>query len=121
MENSIDIKVLHLIISKSRDATPIAAKMLQSPETTMTLQYYGQAILIALIDKKADFTAKERELLASEMPAESGNETRSVVWQLRLTELERLELQRRADAEGVSMSEYARRRLFAQESETTLD
>ena len=117
MEDSINIKVLHLIISKSKDATHIAAKMLQSPETTMTLKYYGQAILIALIDRKADFTAKERELLASEMPAESGNETRSVVWQLRLTELERLELQRRADGEWVSMSEYARKRLFPRDTE----
>ena len=117
MVSSINTKVIQLIISKSKEATPVAVQMLYSPDSDMTLQRYGQAILIALIDKKADFTAKERELLASEMPAEGTDEKRTVVWQLRLTELEKLELQRRSDIEGLSMSEYVRRKLFQPESE----
>jgi hypothetical protein len=116
MDSSINIKVLQLIISKSKSATNVAAQMLYAPDW-MNLYRYGQAILVALTDTRAKFTPEERALLASEMPAEGKDEKRTVVWQLRLTEFEKLDLQRRADTEGLSMSEYVRRKLFQSESE----
>ena len=74
-------------------------------------QRYNHAAQLALADREAQFTAAERKLVASFIEDESG-ETREHSLRVRLTDAEHEQLELLADADGIGMSEYVRRKLF---------
>lgn len=105
-------EALKLIISKSWVAVEEALYCLlaikaQSPAAQTR---YNHCVRLALSDPAAEWTAAERELLAEHI-AVAGPASRDFMLRVRLTQAERSELQLRATAAGLSLSEYTRRML----------
>lgn len=73
---------------------------------------YNLAATAALADPGSGLTADERRIIASFIEGE-GEEDRSFMLRVRLTESERDRLQAMADEAGQSMSELVRSRVFA--------
>ena len=87
-----------------------AYKTLRAPAERVATRFQ-RVVGHALRDPQAEWTPEERRaLLALIEPLESENRTERVY--VRLTEEERSELEARADEEGVTMSEYIRRRIM---------
>jgi len=74
---------------------------------------YNIAAEAALADGSTDYTPQERRLIASFI--EGDEESRDAWLRVRLTESERGELARLSEAAGLTMSEFVRRAVFAQE------
>jgi hypothetical protein len=88
-----------------------AYKTLRAPEERVAPRFQ-RIVGHALSDPQAEWTAEERRaLLALVEPLESENRTERA--HVRLTEAERAEVEARADGEGVTISEYIRRRIVA--------
>jgi len=103
--------VLRLIIAKSPAATREAIKALRASDSPTAAIRYGHVLTMALEDPQGKFAADERVLLASQLP-EDTSETLDYVLKVRLSGADRLALERRAEAAGVSLSEWARQRLL---------
>jgi len=105
---------LRLIIAQSPDAAREAMKTLMAIRagSPAVQQRYNHVVEIALADPSAMFTAQERALIAEHISA-SDVETRDNTLSLRLTCEERAQLEAAASAAGLSLSQYARKRMFA--------
>lgn len=106
---------LRIIIARSPNATSealatIAAIRAKSPVLQLR---YNHAAELAFNDPGATFTAEERAEIAEHLGSGT-EETRGYTIRVRLTDAERADLTRMAEAAGVSMSEYVRTRVFAQ-------
>jgi hypothetical protein len=77
---------------------------------------FARVVETALTDPDASFTPEQRAEIAEllDIPAV---ENRAVTFRLRLTEAERIMIQDRASSAGLTMSEWARRRLFPDSEE----
>lgn len=77
---------------------------------------FARVVETALTDPEARFTPEQRAEIAEllDIPA---IENRDVTFRIRLTVAERDAIQAAADNEGLSMSEWARRRLFLDSDE----
>lgn len=75
---------------------------------------YNRMASQVLADPALNLTPQERTLVAQFITLDSQDETRSVMLRVRLTESERTDLQRMADAAGLEVSEYVRRRVFGE-------
>jgi hypothetical protein len=109
------IDALKLIIAKSPRAAEEAVRTIAAVRNNSPVVQirYATVLTRALADPEAYFSLEERELLASmiEAPDSSG---RDFTFRLRLTDSERAALQAAADETGMSMSEYARRKIFSE-------
>jgi hypothetical protein len=75
---------------------------------------YNAAARSALEDTATEYTATERRLIASFIEEEQDETApREFVLHVRLNEVERADLARRAELAGISMSEWVRGELFA--------
>lgn len=72
---------------------------------------YNHVVELALNDPQANFTPEDRALLAGYLTV-SSESTRDYTLRVRLTDVERAQLQEAADQAGQDMSEYVRRKLF---------
>lgn len=115
------IDACKLIIAKSPAACEeairtIAAARNKSPIVQVR---YSALLIRAMADPQADFTAAERADLASAIEPGEIADTRGMVIHIRLTDQERADLQGAAESAGLSLSEYARRKLFSKSSSLT--
>lgn len=108
-------EALKIIITKSPDAAYQAIQCLQAiaANSPMVQQRYNRVVESALRDRDANFTESERAALA-EYLEQGGRENRGFSLRVRLTDAEHAKLQASADQAGLGMSEYARRRIFAE-------
>ena len=102
------IDALRLIISRSPAAMDLAIAALRAPETTRQTRY-NMTAMVALRDPTAEFTADERDGLASLIDAP---DTRVKQLNIRLTEEEYETLATLARGVGQSISEYVRVRVL---------
>ena len=77
---------------------------------------FARVVEMALTDTEAQFTPEQRRAITEllDIPAV---ENRAVTFRLRLTEAERIMIHDRASSAGLTMSEWARRRLFPDSEE----
>jgi hypothetical protein len=108
MENALKI-----IIAKSPAAMNDAIKCIQAVRTKSPIlqQRYNRCVELALGDPEAEFTPDERGILAEYLESNEGD-SRDFTLRVRLTGDERADLSAAAGAEGISLSEYVRKRLF---------
>lgn len=108
-------EALRIMIAKSQRAASLAlhAMRVARVQPSSAGRYYTQALQAALTDPDAEYTPEEREVMADAIPDDASDGTRSFTLRIRLTESERADLQRLADDAGQTMSEYTRRRIFA--------
>jgi hypothetical protein len=109
------IEALKLIIARSPRAAEHAVIAIQAARNKSPILQarYAQVLTMALADPAAEFTADERAVLAAGIDGgDAGG--RDFTLRVRLTEQERVSLSDAADAEGISLSEYVRRRLFGE-------
>lgn len=104
--------ILKKIIAKSPASTSEAMQALKAigSKSPMTQIRYNRAVETALSDESANFTAGEREEMSSLLVYPS--DSRFVTIGVRFSEEERAEIQARADAEGLKMSAWIRKRLL---------
>lgn len=107
-------EALRIIIAKSPNAASFALQCMQAIRThSPTMQArYNQTVSIAFNDPQASFTAEERAIIA-ESVGSGESDSRDYTLRIRLTKKERVALARMAEDANLSMSEYARRVLFA--------
>lgn len=74
---------------------------------------FGRVAELAFSDPDAQFTGEQRAAIAALIDTGDGAENRAVTFRMRLTAAERDAIQAQAEAAGLSMSEWARQRLFA--------
>lgn len=105
-------RALRLIITRSGDAMNDAMGCIQALRVSSPMVgfRFNRTVERALADREARFTDDERAELAALLEIPSG--TRDQTLRVRLTTAEADELARLAEAEGVSMSEYVRSRVF---------
>lgn len=106
---------LRIIIARSPNATgeaiaTLAAIRAKSPVLQLR---YNHAAELAFNDPGATFTPEERAEIAANLGS-GVDEIRDYTLRIRLTDAERIDLTRMAEAAGMSMSEYVRARVFAQ-------
>ena len=103
---------LRLIAAKSEQAAREAMRLLRTPVNSPLQQSrYNLIAEWALSDMAAQFTPEERQLIASLVePTEA--EERAFMLRVRLTEGERQQLESAAQQSDLTMSEYARRKIF---------
>jgi hypothetical protein len=113
-EESTIVRALKLIIAKSPNAGEEAIRTLAAVRTNspqMSVRY-ANLLIRAFADPKATFTPEERLVLAS--AASSGaDDNRSYTLRVRLTDEERDKLFKTAEESKLSISEYARKKLFS--------
>jgi hypothetical protein len=102
---------LRLIIRRSAATAGEAAKALQAPLSTRRQRYSAVAVA-ALGDPEAKWRPDERSLLAINIEPD---ETRGNKVQVRLSDSERRAVEELAQAAGLNVSEYIRRRLLEPE------
>jgi len=92
--------------------SPAGARILGSGLTRPCPQArYNAAAAAALQDANAGYSLEQRQIIASFIEPES-EDARTVMLHVRLSERERQELAKRAEAAGCSLSEFVRQRLF---------
>lgn len=111
-DNSATIDALKLIIARSPRAagdaiTAIAAARNNSPVLDVR---YLRVMQLALNDPDAEFSAAERAQLAEGVPNPGG--TRSYTLHVRMSDDERARLTALAEADGIGLSEYVRRKVL---------
>lgn len=114
MDNQEIVEILRLIAGKSDDARREAVKAVAALNNNSPIIQKRLNIVasIALDDvKMAGFTQDEINRITQLLNTEEG-ETRNYTLPIRLTQLERQELQRLAGDAGMTMSEYIRSRIF---------
>lgn len=106
-------EALRIIISKSTNATSEAIQCLAAirAKSPVLQLRYNHCATLAFNDPEADFSRDERALIAEHLGT-GGDESRSYMLRIRLTDAERIELTSLAEAAGLSMSEYVRQRMF---------
>lgn len=106
-------EALRIIISRSADAATEAIQCMRAIQvkSPMLQQRYNRTVEIAFNDPQAQFTPDERALIAESLGIGVAD-SRDYTLRIRLTEHERAELARLSDEANLSMSEYARQRLF---------
>lgn len=104
---------LKIIVSKSPKAARDAMQCLQAirVKSPMAQVRYNRTVEIAMSDHDANFTTEERAIIAEAVELPEG-EARGFTLRVRLTSSEQAELQTAADEAGLSMSEYARQKIF---------
>lgn len=103
---------IRLMAAKSLQAGREAIRLLRTPASSPLRQSrYNRIAEWALGDGEADFTPGEKHLIASFLQADDEPE-RAFMLRVRLTEDEREQLQSQAETAGMTMSEYARRKIF---------
>jgi len=113
-DNSATIDALKLIIARSPRAagdaiTAIAAARNNSPVLDVR---YLRVMQLALNDPDAEFSAAERAQLAEGVPNPGGSEARSYTLHVRMSDDERARLTALAEADGIGLSEYVRRKVL---------
>jgi hypothetical protein len=105
-------EALRTIIAKSPATAAAALKALRAVQTgrPTAQQQYNAAAEAALADAAAPFTTEDRAQIAAHILESDG--ARTFMLRVRLTEAERADLARQAQAAGLDMSEYVRSRLF---------
>ena len=85
----------------------------------LDIRRYAVGYFERLAEQQADaeYTPEERQVMADAIPEDVLDETRSFTLRIRLTESERMDLQRLSDETGQTMSEYTRRRIFERPQE----
>jgi len=108
------IKILRTIITKSPACAAEAAQAITAinKKSPAVDSRCGRVAMNALADTSAGWTADERAAIAELMP-ESADESREYTLRVRLTSSEQIALESNAKSEGVSLSEYARKKIFA--------
>lgn len=108
------IEALKIIIAKSPNAAEEAIRAIAAARNNSPILQirYSNALTRALADPQANFTPEEREILSSVIES-TPSETREFTLRIRLTDSERADLQTAADADNLTMSEYARRKIFS--------
>lgn len=104
-------EALRLIAAKSPVAGHEAAKSLHARPQTLQLRYDNVAAA-ALGDPQAAFTAEERAAIVALL---ADAEDDRIVIQVRVSARQKIELEDRAAAQGISMSELIRRALFSRD------
>lgn len=102
-------KAIKIIIAKSPNASNSAMNALQRIGTVTGQKMFNQAATMAFNDSSADFTPEERTAIAEYVSGT--NEGPRKVMTIKLSDSERVELERQAEAEGVTAGEYIRRTL----------
>lgn len=104
---------LRTIIAGSPDAAGEAIDCLRAitAKSPVVQQRFNRVLSLALNDPQATFTAADRTVLAAYAALPDDDEPRSVIQPIRLSPSERLRLSAAAQAEGVTLSTYIRRRL----------
>jgi len=107
------VEALKLIIARSPNAAEEAIRTIAAARNNSpVLQIrYANVLIRALADPEANFSSDERELLSSVIEA-PGSESRGFTLRVRLTEAERAHLEDLANAAGLSISDYVRRKIF---------
>ena len=99
---------IRLLAGRAPSVAHEALKTLRAPERTRQARY-NWLVQQALRDSEADWSPQERaDLVALVEP--TGSPERPSVLSVRLTADERADLEAAAEAAGVSVSEYVRRR-----------
>ena len=107
------IEALKIIITKSPSCATeagnaIKAIGMKSPASDLRC---SRVAISALEDTDANFSEDERAAIA-DLISDQQPETRGYTLRIRLTDSERIELEGMADAEELSLSEYARKKIF---------
>lgn len=94
--------------------SPYAASVLgkRTPGSPIYQQLYNRVAAQVLATANSGLSPDERDVVAQHMALSDGDEMRTFMLRVRLTESERAELQRLADEARLGMSEYVRSRLF---------
>jgi len=104
---------VRLIAAKSPQAAKEAIHLLRTPgDAPLRQNRYNRIAEWAVSDPQADFTPEERRIITSFLQADDAGTERAFMLRVRLTESEREELQTASEAAGMTMSEYARRKIF---------
>jgi hypothetical protein len=114
-------QALRIIIAKSSQAGSDAMSCIRAirVNSPAVQNRYNYVVESAFSDPAASFTAAERALIAQfvELPDDLAGESRENTFRIRLTESERGAIQQQASSAGLTMSEWARRRLFPDSEE----
>lgn len=102
---------LKLIATKSPNASREAAKSIRATGRTLQIRY-NWIVDLAFSDPQADFTPEERAAIVEHLaPDVESDESRDYTLRIRLTNTERADLERRANAADLDLSKYVRREL----------
>ncbi len=107
------LEIARLFVARAPSITHEAAKLFRTPDPRDRQLRYNFLAVEALRDPQAEWTVTERAAIAALITDESG-ETRKRTLRIRLTDAEFDILQQAAMGAGQTMSEYARRRMFAE-------
>lgn len=104
------VDALRLIAAKSPDQMRNAVRTLRSVQndTPVAQQRAERVISWALQDPQAEFTTEDRTALAALL---GGSDARTLDVRMRVSPAEKAEIQAMADAEGMTVSDFIRRRI----------
>jgi uncharacterized protein (DUF1778 family) len=107
------IEALKIILSKSSAYAGEAAQTIRavSVRSTMAQRRYNLVAAAALGDPQADFTLEERAIIADSIRDETG-ESRVTQLQIRVSISEKLQIEDAAQAAGLSVSEFIRKKIL---------
>jgi hypothetical protein len=101
-------EALRLIIARSPNNVQNAIRAIRTAQNRPNARPVQYVLEQALIDPMADFTPAERAGIAALL---QGDDTRSYDIRLRVTAEEKTEVQRLADAAGMTVSDFIRSRI----------
>jgi hypothetical protein len=112
MDTTDIITSLKIIIAKSPAAAEEAIRAIAAAKNNSPVLQtrYANCLIRALADPQAEFTQAEREQLAAGITTET--DTKDFMLRVRMSQAERMQLAQLADAAGVNMSEFVRKKLF---------
>ena len=112
METETIQDATRLLMARSQAAAGALGR--RSPASPIYQELYNKVASDALANPGIDMTADERDLVAQFITLPDEREARSQMLRVRLTERERADLQQMADAAGIEVSEFVRRRIFTE-------
>ncbi len=107
------VQALQIIIARSPNASEEALRTISAVQNNSPVAQNRYLFVLqrALADQDANFTPEERQMLAEAIDP-GAIEGRDYTLHIRITASERAELERAAERTGMSMSEFARSRIF---------
>lgn len=107
------IDALKLIVARSPQAASMAMQCISAikAKSPVVQHRYNRTVEYALSDPMADFASDERELIASYVAGEDGDEARTLDVRVRVNAEEKSEVQRMAKDAGQTVSDFIREKI----------